>query len=296
MKKIYLITSLIAVTSFSSFGQSFYNARRERSLIFVGGMGLSTYFGELKTGNSFDTKPTINIGLQHYLSDHVNVRLDATWFQLAGNDADADPTGVLGRRDRNLSFQSNNFEISGTLAFSLFSTGGRYYRRPTLNFYGFTGLGLCYFNPTTEFKGTRISLPSVQTEGVSYSTFTPVIPMGLGLRIKASRDINIAFEGGFRMTFTDYLDDVSSRTYPTSFAPNTDQAALSFRGGELNPPSVLTEGKVRGNPKTNDAYFLLNVKLEYYLPTDFIFGNNSGHRKAQAYKRKKSNYRRAKSR
>lgn len=295
MKKIYLITSLIAVMSFSSFGQSFYNARRERSLIFVGGMGLSTYFGELKTGNSFDTKPTLNVGLQHYLSEHVNVRLDATWFQLSGNDAEADPAGVLGRKDRNLSFKSDNFEISGTLAFSLSSNGGRYYRRPSVNFYGFTGLGLCYFNPTTEYKGEKYSLPSILTEGVSYSTFTPVIPIGFGLRIKASRDINIAFEGGLRMTFTDYLDDVSSKTYPTTFASPLQQA-LSYRGAELTPPGVLTDGKVRGNPKTNDAYFLLNVKLEYYLPTDFIFGNNSGHRKAQAYKRKKSNYRRAKSR
>lgn len=295
MKKIYLITSLVVITVFSSFGQSFYSARRERSLIFVGGMGLSTYFGELKTGNSFDTKPTLNAGLQYYLSEHVSARVDATWFQLSGSDAVADPTGALGRKDRNLSFLSNNFEISGTLAFSIMSTGGRYYRRPTLNIYGFTGLGLCYFNPTTEYKGETYSLPSIQTEGVSYSTFTPVIPIGVGLRVKVARDFNLAFEGGFRMTFTDYLDDASSKTYPTTFTSPLQQA-LSYRGVELTPPGVLTDGKVRGNPKTNDAYFLLNVKLEYYLPTDFIFGNNSGHRKAQSYKRKKSNYRRVKSR
>ena len=295
MKKIYLVTSLIMVVAFSSFGQSFYSARRERSLIFVGGMGLSTYFGELKTGNSFDTKPTLNVGLQYYLSDHVSARVDATWFQLSGDDAKADPAGVLGRLDRNLSFLSNNLEVSGTFAFSLFSNGGRYYRRPTLNIYGFTGLGLCYFNPTTEYKGETYSLPSIKTEGVSYSTFTPIIPIGLGLRVKVARDFNLAFEGGFRMTFTDYLDDVSSKTYPTSFASPLQQA-LSYRGTELTPPGVLTDTKVRGNPKTNDAYFLLNVKLEYYLPTDFIFGNNTGHRKAQAYKRKKSNYRRVKSR
>ena len=288
--------ALFAFTS--SFSQSFKNARRERSLIFVGGIGLSTYFGELKVGNSFDTKPTLNVGLQYYLSEHISARVDATWFQLSGSDALADPTGSLGRKARNLSFLSNNFEITGTFAFNLFSTGERYYRRPNFNAYGFTGLGLCYFNPTTEYQGQTYSLHQYQTESTAYSTFTPVIPIGLGVRLKVNRDINIAIEGGYRMTFTDYLDDVSNK-YGTFSDPNSIEAKLSNRFLEVpgNTATIAQKaGTGRGNPKANDSYFLLNVKLEYYLPTDFLFGNNAGHRKVQHYKRKKSNYRRPKSR
>jgi hypothetical protein len=299
MKKLYLVTTLLLIFISSSFSQSFFNARRERSLIFVGGMGLSTYFGELKVGNSFDTKPTLNVGLQYYLSQHISARVDATWFQLTGSDALADPGGLLGRKTRNLSFSSDNLEISATFAYNLFSSGDRYYRRPSLNAYWFTGIGLCYFNPKTEYQGVSYSLPDVKTEGVAYSTFTPVIPIGFGVRFKVNRDVNIAVEGGYRMTFTDYLDDTSSTNYAKFTDPSTLQYKLAYRFLEIDPTINVDQfvaTQRRGNPKTNDSYFLLNVKLEYYLPTDFIFGNNQGHRKVQHYKRKKSNYRRAKSR
>jgi hypothetical protein len=298
MKKIYLIGFFTCVLAYTSFSQSFYNARKERSLILVGGMGLSTYFGELKTGNSFDTKPTLNVGLQYHLSQHISARVDATWFQLKGNDADA--VGDPDRINRNLSFSSDNFEISGTLAFNLVPKGLRYYRRPGFNLYAFTGIGLVYFNPTAKLSnGETVSLPTFKTEGVDYSTVAPVIPMGLGVRLKVNRDINIAIEGGYRKMFTDYLDDVSGPKYLNGILdPNTVMAPetreLAYRG---NPAELLANPDlVRGNPKSNDSYFLLNVKLEYYLPKDFIFGSNSGHRQVQRYKKKKSYYRKVKTR
>ncbi len=291
MKKLYFIILLVLFAFTSSFSQSFYNARRDRSLIFSGGIGLSTYLGELKDGNTFDTKPTLSAGLKYYLTERLSARVEATWFQLTGSDA---TSGSAGKIARNLSFSSDNFEINGTFAFDIFSSGERYYRRPSVNFYGFTGLGLLYFSPKTTLNGVTYSLPQYRTEGVSYSTITPIIPIGLGVKFKMTRDINLALESGFRMTFTDYLDDASS-TYPSNFAsldPLTQ--SLSYRGSLTDPNAIA--GKKRGNPNANDAYFLLQVKLEYYLPTDFLFGKNAGHRKTQHYKHKKSNYRRPKTR
>lgn len=297
MKKIYLIGFFTCFLAYSSFAQSFYNARKERSLILVGGLGASTYFGELKTGNSFDTKPTLNVGLQYHLSQHISARVDATWFQLKGTDADA--LGNPDRINRNLSFSSNNFEVSGTLAFNLIPKGLRYYRRPGFNLYAFTGIGLVYFNPTAELDGKSYSLPTYKTEGVAYSTVAPVIPMGLGIRFKVNRDFNIAIEGGYRKMFTDYLDDVSGPKYPDFVKfPTLEASDISRRLSYRGDPAVLAGNPelVRGNPKSNDSYFLLNVKLEYYLRKDFIFGSNSGHRQVQRYKKKKSNYRKVKMR
>jgi len=81
------------------------------------------------------------------------------------------------------------------------------------------------------------------------------------------------------MTFTDYLDDVST-VYPgiNSFSDPV-AAALSDRGHELDL-SPKAQGKIRGNPEKNDGYFIVNVKVEYYLQS--IFGKQTGvvHRRS----------------
>lgn len=265
--------------------QSFYSVRRERSLILVAGTGTSTYFGELTNdGDYLDAKLNVNAGLQYFFGNHISARAEITWFSLKGSDAIA---GDPGRVPRNLSFNSNNYEISGTAAYSLFSNGDRFYRRPGINIYAFAGFGFIFFNPTTEYKGDKVALQPLQTELVAYNRFGLVIPYGLGLRLKVTPVFNISIEGGYRTTFTDYLDDVSTTHKDPSKFTDPLAAALSDRRPEIGLP-LAADGYIRGNPKTNDGYMLLNAKLEYYLPMDFSSrsGNNPGYKK-----RKSSSYR-----
>lgn len=266
MVRIVLGFGFLVVSVFAE-AQSFYALRRERSLILVAGTGTSTYLGELSNpGDYLDAKPTLTVGLQHKLIDRLSLRADVTWFQLRGNDAKADDGS---RQRRNLSFQSNNFELGVSGVLSLYKSGRRFYQRPLINFYAFGGVGLCYFNPTTEYQGERITLRPLQTEGVAYSRFTPVIPMGLGVRFKMGPMFNLSIEGGLRKTFTDYLDDVSTVHLGASAFSDPLAAALSDRRAELGLTTVPA-GTQRGNPGSEDAYFLLNAKLEYYLPVDFL--------------------------
>ena len=274
MKRLVLIGILLVVLAPDLVSaQSFFAMRRSRSLMFVGGIGTSTYFGELANdGDYLQAEPSVNLGLQYYVSRKIGIRADVTWFQLSGSDAKA---GDPGRVPRNLSFSSNNFEISAVGIYNFYPQGRTFYQRPTFNFYAFAGIGLCYFNPTTEYQGTRYSLPPLQTELVSYSTFTPVIPVGLGIRFRVGPFANLAFEGGYRTTFTDYLDDVSTTHKDPSKFTDPIAAALSDRRGELNPPRPLAaDGAKRGNPNANDGYFLFNVKFEYYLPVNFFEGSS----------------------
>jgi hypothetical protein len=202
------------------------------------------------------------------------------WFQLTGDDARAPIES--GRQERNLSFKSNNFEISAVAIYDLYPRGRSFYQRPSFNVYGFAGIGLCYFNPTTVYQGQKYQLAPQHTELVSYSTFTPVIPFGLGMRFRLGPFTNLAFEGGFRKTFTDYLDDVSTVHHDASKYPNALSYALSDRRAENGFP-LKKEGDIRGNPDTDDAYFLLSVKLEYYLPVNFF----QGDRGAKTFKNKR---------
>jgi hypothetical protein len=126
----------------------------------------------------------------------------------------------------------------------------------------------------------------LKTEGVAYSRFQPVIPYGLGVKLKAGPFLNFCIEGGYRSTFTDYLDDVST-VHPDKTGWDQTRIELSDRRPELGlePAGV---GARRGNPSTNDGYFLMNLKVEYYLPSNFSLGNPS----KRAYKQKRRSNRR----
>lgn len=289
MKKLILIGLgiILNVMPLVSKAQSFYSIRRERSLIVVAGVGTSSYFGELKNpGDYVDAKPTINLGLQYYIHPNINLRTELTYFTLKGDDAKAD--GDSGRKNRNLSFTSGNFELNATGAVSIFPLGHRFYQRPGFNLYGFAGVGLMYMNPKAEYDGKKHALQPLETEEISYSRFQPVIPYGLGVKFKAGPFFNVAFESGWRLTFTDYIDDVSTVHPDKSSWTDPIRIALSDRRQEGNPAlSPYPAGTQRGNSDKNDGYLLLTFRIEYYLPNNFLMNNNR-----KLYNVKRKSYRR----
>ncbi len=273
MKKLLLIL-FVFISLAEVFGQSFYNYRRGRNIIASVGTGTSTYFGDLKNrGDYFDTKPNINLGLQYVFTDRIAVRAEAQWFKLAGDDADSNDEEL---RNRNLSFTSNNLEINVVGMINLFPYGIRYYQRPAFNLYGFAGIAYLYFNPMAEYEGQKYALQPINTEGANYSRSTIVIPYGIGMKYKVNPFFNLVIEGGFRQTFTDYLDDVSDKYIDNSTFTNPTHAILADRGQELgnNPKNA---GSIRGNPDRNDNYFILSAKIEFYLPPQIL--NFSGKKR-----------------
>jgi hypothetical protein len=281
MRKLLLVITLITIANLT-FAQSFYAIRKDRAVILVVGTGTSTYFGELANpGNYIDAKPNINAGLQYYFTPRISARAELTWFTLAGDDAKADDSS---RKKRNLSFKSNNVEVGFTGAINLFPNGNRYYRRPYFNVYGFGGVGFIYFNPKAEYQGKKYALRPLNTEGADYSRIGLVIPFGLGARLKAGPNFNIALEGGYRKTFNDYLDDVSNVYLGAAAFSDPIAATLSDRRPEVGIAAAAA-GDKRGNPSGDDGYFLFNLKVEYYLPWD-LGGNGSG----RTYSRKRSSF------
>lgn len=271
-KNGFVLITLFALTLINeSMGQSFYAIKRQRDLIFSVGTGTSTYYGELQNpGDHFDAKPSLNIGAQFFpfhnlLENRISARAEVTWFRLQGNDNKADD---IYRKKRNLSFFSNNWEVSTVGMLHLFPHDLHFYQRSSFNVYGFFGVGLLYMNPKTEYQGENVTLQPLQTEGVEYSRFQFVIPYGLGVKIKGGAFYNIALEGGWRKTFTDYLDDVSLYPYADPASLQSDLArALSDRRKEYNPDFVAQPGVgQRGNPDKKDSYMFINLKVEYFLP------------------------------
>lgn len=277
-----LVIVLLLLPDFAD-AQSFYAVRRERSTILTVGTGAAAYFGEMVNPGEFGkTRYNILVGGEYYFTNRISGRAELTYFRIAGSDALADDD----RKERNLSFFSGNLELSATGTISLFPMGQRFYQRPKLNVFAFAGIGLLYMNPKAERQnGESVALQPLQTEGVKYSRLQPVIPYGLGIKYMFDPFFNVIVEGGYRITFTDYLDDVSSERYPDPASLKSDLSReLSDRRREIAPDFVVQPGVgKRGNPDNNDGYFLLNVKIQYYLPND-LFGG--GQRKLYNKKRK----------
>lgn len=286
---VFFIAFVVQIPSWVS-AQSFYASKRNRDLILNAGTGVARYYGELANPNTIGKlKPNINVGLEYLLGSRFSARVDATWFQLTGSDEFAVEEG--GRRTRNLSFFSNNLELNALGTFYILPNEGKFNQRRSLNFYGFGGIGLLYFNPKTKFQGETVALAPLRTEGVSYSRVQPVIPLGGGIQIKVNPFINLAIEGAYRFTFTDYLDDISSRQYPDPSTLSSPLAvALSDRRRELNPNATSLPNIVRGNPNSGDGYFILTAKAQFYLPTSFGGSQKFYGAKRKSYRNKGGMY------
>lgn len=264
------------------------------------GIGVSTYHGDLHDVlyDGLGSARGFNVGggLRKKIGSQISVRLDLNYYSIGGDDADSgflrgkDPSQRNGPREglndtrfkRNLSFEANNIEASFLLTFNLIPVKGSYTRRPILNPYLMLGIGITSNNPTTTHPNTgeKINLRHLNTEalpGQGYSGSLLVIPVGIGIRFKANQYVDILFEAARRFTFSDYLDDVST-VYPSEDALRNadrigdieDALVLYTRSGENPDFGTREAGGVRGNPDLNDAYYIFQVRLELYLPDNFV--------------------------
>jgi hypothetical protein len=101
-----------------------------------------------------------------------------------------------------------------------------------------------------------------------------VIPVGLGLKVNINQRWTFSGEIGHRITFTDYMDDVSTTyvsqgAFVDAYGPTQGQMIyeLSRRSPEVDPEgtygSITKPGEFRGNPKGKDAYLCGAVSVSF---------------------------------
>jgi hypothetical protein len=249
--------------------------------------GVTNYQGDLSPGNgafnwesvgNFHGSAGIFLRLLH--NDFLNMRLQLQYGKVSGTDADAPES----RRFRNLSFQSNIWEVALIEEWNIFGLNAD--RGKIVTPYLAGGIALFRFNPKTDYLGQLIELQPLGTEGQGIPGFDPpyalvqlAIPMGGGVKIALGQDATLGLEIMGRKLFTDYLDDVSTRypDYQTLLRENGLLAAtLSNRQGELpGADPVVIPGTVRGNPDFQDWYFFSTVSFAFALDGDgSLFGRN----------------------
>lgn len=239
--------------------------------------GVTNYSGDLHPTHMESGEYNIAYGLfgRLNMNRHFSAKISLTAGQISGTDRNSEASN--GRRKRNLEFHSNIYELAVTGEYNFIPYDLR--KNHFAAFYAFGGLAGFYFNPTADYDGERYNLRDLGTEGQylegssikPYSRFQIAIPMGLGTKFNLNDKSNIGLEFGFRKTFTDYLDDVSS-VYPDMEAlgeANPIAAALSYREAdyfEVTQKSLGNpEGQIRGNSNKKDWYFFMGATLSVNL-------------------------------
>ncbi|RZK33831.1 MAG: hypothetical protein EOO61_14610 [Hymenobacter sp.] len=135
-----------------------------------------------------------------------------------------------GRYYRNLNFQSNITEYAAIAEFHpLLLKNYDDKEPPHLSPYLLAGVAKFTFNPQAYFKGQWVDLQPLHLEGQGFSEYESrgnyrlsaiSYPVGLGLRYELGPLFFARFEAVYRITNTDYLDDVSQEKYidPATFS------------------------------------------------------------------------------
>jgi hypothetical protein len=284
------------------------------------GIGTSSYYGDLATfrrpiASTFNMiRWSVGGNYTRHFTPRLAARASFNWARIAGDDF------VMNHKDkylgnllfiRNLNFKNDLKEFSVQGIFKLTPDNRSYDRRPQFSAYLFGGVGLIAHNPKALYidadgKKDWIKLQPLGTEGQGnegyakpYSLVQLVVPFGLGLRYKINSSFDISAELGYRVAFSDYLDDLSGAyADPALFADDPVALALSNRSGELisarkgkdripgiekflqeaygitdspDPAATLaamgygSPGGQRGN-RFNDGYMLGMIHIHYMLP------------------------------
>lgn len=269
------------VVAVSLLFSSFSASAQYESVVMEGEIGISAgvshYFGDLNTRARFNrAKPAIGLFFRKQFNNYVALRLSGHYTQLGYSDIYNDHNEFQKRR--NLSFNTNVFEIAlhGDFNFFKFIPGDPYHRFTP---YVTLGVGVFSYDPYAFYRGQKVSLRELGTEGQGnpafpdrkpYSSMGICLPFGVGAKYALNDRMNIGVEISHRFTNTDYIDDVS-KTYAGAdkFPPLADgQPSLaqrmqdrSYETGEI----IGIEGRQRGIPTQRDQYLIAEVTFSLNL-------------------------------
>lgn len=260
-------------------------------------LGFAGYEGDISATSLLDRVEQLRGAFGVYgrvtISEGIALKASVQHAQVQGADA-LRPSS----QTRNLSFESNIFEISAAAEWYPF--------RVSLPAQPYVSIGasMYNFNPTTEYNGRTVELQPLGTEGQGLPGFAEkyeltrfALPLGFGITKPLGYSFVLGAEFNTRMLFFDHLDDVSGQYvnyYTLLDGRGVDgasgngalAAALGDRMGELTggEPRDLPTGSPRGNPLNNDWYYTATISIGYRIGSG-LFGAGGSRRDMSRYNR-----------
>ncbi len=303
MRKLAIIALLLLLPSIL-LAQRSRNRWRASRMEIQFGLGVSNFLGELggadAIGTDFvkdlelsETNLAVELALRYKLSQRMALNTHLTYGQVSGDDA---LTEEFFRNYRNLNFKSNIWELGTNFEFAFVreQPGHRYRLRGVrgrrgfeIAVYGFVGVTAFYMNPKGELQklvdgelvgtGEWVELQPLGTEGQGvegsgkdkYNRLQVAIPMGVGFKYNFNREWGIQLQYGFRKTFTDYIDDVSTVYYDNNSiaASNGFIAAQMADKSSGEYPYITAPGEQRGDDSDKDTYMFATFSVVYKFRT-----------------------------
>ena len=288
MKQIFtytlaLVLALSLVASEASAQQ--FSKRKQYNSVGVT-LSAMNYFGDVTPKPSVPslrfgaTRPSLGVTFTHRFTPRISARAGLSYGRITGDDSKAadpnDPDGKY-RYNRNMSFRNDIAELSVVGIFDLIPNRNTYVKRPDLVPYVFGGVagyvgnpkGLVGSNaPSSLSQGSYVPLQPLKTEGVAYDKGGIAIPFGGGVRYKVNKSFDVGLEIGFRKTFNDYLDDVST-VYVDQASLGSDAAKYFGGGNALSSTGQFANfnapGSQRGKSDEDDWYVTTGLTVNYIL-------------------------------
>lgn len=251
-----------------------------RSELTLGGGGMF-YIGDLNDQSALTLPQGAGtLGWKVRLDNRWSLRLQASYGRVSSGDKDCIEL-------RNLRFRSDILEVGllGEFNFAAFGNGPK--ERPWTP-YLFGGVAVFHYNPkapVTEADGAVrwVALQPLGTEGQynpnianrrPYRLTQVCVPFGVGVKWRLGKHFSLAAEYGFRKTWTDYLDDVSTTYVGTAalMAGDSDgalAAQLADRSGEVVYGFENAPGIKRGDDSLDDMYSYLSLSIGISMETMF---------------------------
>ncbi len=231
-------------------------------------LGMTHYYGDLQTELAI-SDPGIagGINFRYNFDERICVKSSLSYGRISASDEDSQNTF---ERQRNLSFQSDLFDLTAQLEFNFLP----YIHGSEDHFftpYLFAGISGFSFKPKTELDGQLYNLRDFGTEGQpingEYGLFSLAPTAGMGIKWDLNVDWSLNIELSIHSSQSDYIDDVSG-VYPDFNQLGAIRGPLAVSlsdrsiGGGIGEP-----GRQRGNSRNNDAYIFFGISIMKFFGT-----------------------------
>ena len=295
IRSVYLSFALIILAAYSAEAQFWFLGQKAKeryegmpfkphsSVSF--GAGSSNYMGDLVPASGLFSVAAQtmrwNVGLQYtrHLSKYFSGNIQVSYIRIAGDDNYFSSTGAFeGNYLRNLHFRNDLKELSVSAVYEPMGNAENLSKRPILSPYLYLGVAGFTHNPVARKDPSLVpGTPSLQAwqdlqtediEGVMYSLVNISIPFGFGFRYKIGAQMDLGFDFGYRVSLSDYLDDVSDIRPKVLTSPSI----YFIRSGEafaantlVNRIPLSTTSTVPIYSTGPDQYFTTQIRLIYHI-------------------------------
>lgn len=198
-----LLTLLMVATALSLKAQDEPEYRMEIGV----GAGMMGYLGDFNGSLTKDLQPMGSVVARYNFNPYMGLKLSGSYGKLKGSSADVN-TYYPDYQEQPYEFSNSLVDVSLTyeLNFLPYGTGRDYLGAKRLTPFVFAGLGATY------------------ASGGGNNAFTANVPLGLGVKYKAGKRLNVGLEWAIHLSLSDKLDGAKDPYYVESSGAfkNTD--------------------------------------------------------------------------